>query len=373
MTTNPFPPNAEYLNWRTFQANGVNLGSWFCLETFMVPNFFSQYGNGAPDEWTVCKNLGQMVAGKILDTHYQTFFTKDHIDILAAQNINILRIPFVYAAWIDVPNSPHYRGPQVEIMEQLATYAIEEYGMHIVLDLHALPGGVNWLEIGEAHGHGGWFYSEENLELSYKAVDAILQYIQHSSGHPESYTISPVNEAVDSKDLRTFGTPYALSDKAADWLLKYILGVVERVVFVNSRIPIMVQDSFKGEAFWASRLPESANIVIDVHIYYFIGRKCDSNTVIPIIIQDAIGAQKTNKFPVVVGEWSIETEVNNRLDKRRELFETGRKAFNQHTQGNIYWSGRVDSDAKVDGEGTKRDYWSFLDMIKDGVVTPLRG
>lgn len=32
-------------------------------------------------------------------------------------------------------------------MKKLATYVIEKYGMHIVLDLHALPGGVNWLEI----------------------------------------------------------------------------------------------------------------------------------------------------------------------------------------------------------------------------------
>ncbi|KAH7386035.1 putative glucan 1,3-beta-glucosidase precursor [Pyrenochaeta sp. MPI-SDFR-AT-0127] len=371
MAKNPFTPDPGYLNWRNFHANGVNLGSWFCLETFMVPKFFSEHGNGAPDEWTVCKSLGPTAVGKILEAHYETFFTKADVDVLAAQNINILRIPFIYAAWIDVPSSPHYRGSQVDIMKELATYAIERYGMHIVLDLHALPGGVNWLEIGEAHGHGGWFYSEENLQLSYKAVDAVLHYIEYLSGHLESYTIAPVNEAVDNKDLRSFGTPYALSDKAAEWLKNYILGVIERVESINPNIPIMVQDSFKGEKFWALRLPESANIVIDVHIYYFAGRNCDSNAVIPIIIQDALDAQKTNIFPVVVGEWSIETQFNNLLKNRKELYETGRDAFNKYTQGNIYWSGRVDSDTSVDGEGTKRDYWSFLDMINDGVVTPL--
>jgi glucan 1,3-beta-glucosidase len=82
-------------------------------------------------------------------------------------------------------------------------------------------------------------------------------------------------------------------------------------------------------------------------------------------------SQKTGKFPVVLGEWSVETEVNNCLEKRRELYEAGRNSFNKYTQGNIYWPGRVDSDAKVDGEVTKRDYWSFLDMIKDGVVLPM--
>ncbi|KAF2010388.1 glycoside hydrolase family 5 protein [Aaosphaeria arxii CBS 175.79] len=360
-----------YLNWRDFKANGVNLGSWFCLETFMVPKLFAEHGNGAQDEWTFCQNEG-VAATKVLDTHYKKFFTKQDIDVLAANGINVLRIPFIYSAWIEVPGSPHYRGPQVAIMKELATYAIEEYDMHIVLDLHALPGGVNWLEIGEAIGHGDWFYNENNLRLSFEAVEAVLRYIQESSGHPESYTIAPVNEAVDSKDIRTFGTPHALSDRAAAWLLRYILGTIQRVEAVNSSIPIMFQDSFKGESFWATQLPESANVVIDTHCYYFAGRQCNPDNTIPVINQDAKDAQKSGRFPVVIGEWSIETEFDNRLGDRKKLYEAGRDAFNEHTQGNIYWSGRVDSDAKVHGEGTKRDYWSFIDMITDGVVTPMQ-
>ncbi|OAL49792.1 endo-beta-1,3-glucanase [Pyrenochaeta sp. DS3sAY3a] len=361
------PP--EHLNWREFHANGVNLGSWFCLETFMVPGLFAKH-DGAIDEWTLCQNLGAKTA-EVLDEHYRTWFTRDDIDILAAHRVNVLRIPFIYAAWIRVPGSPHYHGPQVEIMKNLATYAIEKYNMHIVLDLHALPGGVNWLEIGEAHGHGDWFYSEKNLELSYRAVDAVINYIQHESGHPASYTLAPVNEAVDSKDIRTFGTPLALSEKAADWLLEYFLGVIQRVEAVNRNIPIMLQDSFKGEEYWATRLPGTANVVIDTHIYYFAGRQCSPESALPLIVQDAKGAQKTGTFPVVIGEWSIETEFKNDLSLRKELYESGRAAFNQYTQGNIYWSARVDSDAKVSGEGGKREYWSFLDMIKDGVVLPL--
>ncbi|KNG52543.1 glycoside hydrolase [Stemphylium lycopersici] len=354
MTTAAAP---KYTDWRTYKANGVNLGSWFCLETFMVPKFFEQHSN-SHDEWTACEKFN--AAGAPLDEHYKTWFTKADVDTFAAQGINTLRIPFVYAAWINVPGSPHYHGPQVEIMKELATYAIEKYGMHIVLDLHALPGGVNWLEIGEAHGHGDWFYSEKNLNLSYQAVDAVLDFIQNRSGHPDAYTLAPVNEAVDSKDIRTFGTPFALSDKAADWLLKYILGVIERTE----------ADSFKGEEFWSSRIPHSANVVFDVHIYYFAGRQCDPDTVLPLIEQDGKTANKTNKFPVVVGEWSIEMEVNNQLSKRKELFDAGRAAFNKYTQGNIYWSGRVESDAKIAGEGGKCDYWSYLHMIRDGVVTP---
>lgn len=72
--------------------------------------------------------------------------------------------------------------------------------MHIVLDIHSLPGGVNFLEIGEAHGQGNWLYREINLELSYEVVDAVLDFIQ-TSGHVGSYTIAPINEAVNRNDI----------------------------------------------------------------------------------------------------------------------------------------------------------------------------
>lgn len=60
---------SNYIDWRTVNANGVNLGSWFCLETFMVPKFFEQHGN-THDEWTACEKFGAV--GALLDEHYKT-------------------------------------------------------------------------------------------------------------------------------------------------------------------------------------------------------------------------------------------------------------------------------------------------------------
>ncbi|KAH8199175.1 hypothetical protein TruAng_006644 [Truncatella angustata] len=360
---------AGYLDWRTFKAYGVNLGSWFCLETFMLPDLFERHGKGAHDEWTLCQNLGPNV-GPLLEDHYNSFFTTDHIDILAAQGVNVLRIPTTYAAWIKVPGSPHYLGSQVVILEKMATYAIEKYNMHVIIDLHSLPGGVNFLEIGEAHGHGAWFYSETNLALSYQAVEAVIAFIQ-GSAHAGSYTLAPVNEAVDSDNIRTFGTDLALSSKAAEHLLRYFLGVIERVEAANPGIPVMVQDSFRGEAFWAPKLPPSANVVIDTHFYYFAGRSCYPETAASLMIKDAKRAPGSRNFPVVIGEWSIETEFENKLGKRKELFDVARWAYNKYAQGSIYWSARVESDAKVSGEGGKRDYWSYLDLVKEGVIQPV--
>ena len=84
------------------------------------------------------------------------------------------------------------------------------------------------------------------------------------------------------------------SYKAADWLLKCIHGLIERTEAANKGIPVMFQHSFKGEEYWSSRLPESVNVVIDVHIYYIVERQCDSNTVVAV----SIGPYKT-RLPFV--------------------------------------------------------------------------
>lgn len=140
---------ADYVNWRTFDVTGVNLGGWLVEEPAIDTTWWSTYSGGAQDEWTLCANLGAD-CGPVLEQRYMTYITTKDIDKLASAGIRLLRIPTIYAAWIKVPGSQLYSGNQTAILMQIASYAIDRYGMHIVLDIHSLPGGVNGLTTGEA-------------------------------------------------------------------------------------------------------------------------------------------------------------------------------------------------------------------------------
>ncbi|KAL6239437.1 hypothetical protein BDW75DRAFT_227084 [Aspergillus navahoensis] len=76
------------------------------------------------------------------------------------------------------------------------------------------------------------------LDYSLEVVDAVISYMQ-GFGHPESYTIAPINEPVDNTDPSHYGTPLALSDAGAAWVLQYILAVILRVP----------AGSFRGKAY----------------------------------------------------------------------------------------------------------------------------
>jgi hypothetical protein len=60
---------------------------------------------------------------------------------------------------------------------------------------------------------------------------------------------------------------------------------------------------------------------------------------------------------------------NNTLDTRKTIFDTQRYAWNKYLAGGAFWNGVSYATAKVDGEGTQREYWSYIDLINQGVIT----
>ncbi|KAJ4355201.1 hypothetical protein N0V95_003161 [Ascochyta clinopodiicola] len=361
----------SYIDWKTFKATGVNLGGWLQQEAVIDPAFWSQNCNNTADEWTCCARLGAQ-CGPVLERRYATYIQPADIDKLASSGVNVLRIPTSYAAWIKVPGSQLYSGNQVSFLKNIASYAITKYKMHIIVDIHALPGGVNGMGFGEAEGHFDWFNNATALTYSLQAVDKALAFIQ-ASGSPQSYTLAPINEPVDNRDFSTFGTPAALSENGAAWVLKYVQAVVKKVQAVNPKIPIMFQGSFKGEAYWSPSFPSTTNLVFDVHNYYFAGRPTDSDTVSADICSDAKLSAGDGKFPVFVGEWSIQTAADNKFANRRKNLNTGLYAFGKYTQGSAYWTAKFSGNVKVEGEGVQGDYWDWEKFVNLGYVNPAEG
>ncbi|KAH8201598.1 hypothetical protein TruAng_004204 [Truncatella angustata] len=360
--------SAAYVNWKTFNATGANLGAWLVQERSLDTPFWNRYGGDASDEWGLCIKLGAS-CGPVLEQRYTTFINTSTIDELARINVNVLRIPTHYAAWIKVPGSQLYSGRQVENLKSISTYAINKYGMHIILGLHSLPGGVNGMGIGEKDGNFGWFNNATALFYSYQAVDTVISFIQ-SSDSPQSFTFSPINEPVDNPDLTAFGTPAALSDEGANYTAAYINNVLSRVSKVNPSIPVMFQGSFRPESSWSSYFTAGSNLVFDTHNYYFAGRPTTSANIGSYICSDAKTSASDGKFPVFIGEWSIQAASNNTLMSREVNLNKGLYAWAKYTQGSAPWTTRMYGYAAVSGEGTQSDYWNFEYFLNLGFIHP---
>ncbi|PWY83264.1 glycoside hydrolase [Aspergillus sclerotioniger CBS 115572] len=359
------PQKSAYIDWRTFQANGVNLGGWLEQESTIDSHFWATYSGGASDEWGLCMHLGSQ-CGPVLEHRYATWITKEDIDKLASGGVRILRIPTTYAAWLKVPGSQLYSGNQTAYIKEIADYAISTYDMHIIIDTHSLPGGTNGLTIGEATGHWDWFYNETNFNYSMQVIEKVIDFVQKSDS-PQSYTIEPINEPADNNtNMIVFGTPVALTDHGAAWVLKYIKAVVQKVASVNPKIPVMFQGSFKYPQYWEGDFPADTNLVFDVHNYYFENRPTSSANLPEFLYSDARTKSGSGKFPVFVGEWSIQATYNNSFALRKRNVNTGLAAFGEYTQGSSYWTAKYSGNTSVDGQGEQRDYWNYEAFIDAG-------
>ncbi|KAF3033727.1 hypothetical protein E8E11_002652 [Didymella keratinophila] len=343
----PYNGNGGFIDWRTYKSNGVNLGSWFEKErTYDSIWWVDVGGESIIDEWASKR------CGPIFEARYASFLNFTTIDTLASVGVNTLRIPLTSSSWIAF------------------TYAVQRYNIHIIIGLHSLPDGVNSLDIGEAFGHDAWFFNQTNLDYSWEAVDRVLDYIKASPLGLNKFSISPLNEASDT-NLVGFGTSAGLTDEGAQWIDKYLQGVLTRIQKVDSRIPLIVQDNFRGTDFWGPYLNATDTVVINPHVYYFAAAGVYVNYVNPAICGQAQFIANQTKFPNFVGEWSLQTRYNNTFAGREEIFNTERYAWNEYLSEGTFWTAVSYATTAVDGEGTQREYWSYVDLIKQGVIKPI--
>jgi aryl-phospho-beta-D-glucosidase BglC (GH1 family) len=361
----------SYINWKSFQANGVNLGGWLHQEAVIDPAWWNKYAPDALDEWDFCTHLAAQ-CGPVLEQRYASYITTADIDALAAAGVNVLRVPTGYNAWTVVPGSQLYSGNQARFLRTISDYAIKKHGMHIILDIHSLPGGLNGMGLGEKEGNFNWFQNATALRYSLKAVDAAVRFIQ-SSDFPQGFTLAPLNEPVDNRDITKFGTPASLSDAGAAWVLNYLKEVLYRVQAANAKIPVMIQGGFRPETFWSPSFNSSDNIVFDVHNYYFAGRPTTSANIRQYMCDDAKAAVGDGRFPVFVGEWSIQAVSGNTFASRAQNLNSGLAAWLKYLRGSAYWTYKFYGNVSVDGEGTQGDYWNYSGFMKLGVVDPSTG
>ncbi|KAL2832031.1 glycoside hydrolase superfamily [Aspergillus cavernicola] len=362
--------NTTTFNWHTTKSTGVNLGGWLVQESTIDTEFWTSHSPNATDEWTLCANLGPQ-CGPVLENRYATFITESDIDTLAAAGVTILRIPTTYAAWINLTGSALYSGRQSVHLRRIAEYAIAAYNMHIILDIHSLPGGLNGLTIGEAEGHWGWFYNETAWNYSLDVMNAALDFIT-DSGSPQSYTLEPLNEPADRNKeselgMAVFGTPEALSVDAAGYVLGFWKAVINLVTERGLDVAVMAQ-SFKLPGYWDGEFEGDAKVVFDMHNYYFEGRETTAENLREFMLSDAEGKSGGGSFPVFIGEWSIQAAFNNSFALRERNLQYGFGIWEEYTQGSCYWTAKFEGNATVDGEGSQKDYWSFERFIEAGYL-----
>ena len=93
------------------RIRGVNLGSLFVVEPWMVPDEWNNMGcGGQASEFDCVMNTGQARSDAAFQRHWDTFITEADLNEMVAYSINTIRIPigyWMYEALVD-NNSEHW-------------------------------------------------------------------------------------------------------------------------------------------------------------------------------------------------------------------------------------------------------------------------
>ena len=286
------------------KLRGVNLGGWLVLEKWITPSLF--VGLQATDETSYCVELGEAEATRRLQHHWNTFITRDDFAWLKRAGINAVRLPLGH--WLFGKDYPYHRSygearyPFVEggleIVDRVFQWA-EEFGLRVLLDLHAAPGCQNGFDNGGILGVCEWHTKEEYMEHS---LDVLERLAQRYADHPVLHGIETLNE------------PHW--DISTELLKRYTLAAYHRIrrYCPAERVTVVFHDGFRDFREYTGFLqePEFRNVAIDIHRYQCFTRDDIDMDIFGHIRKSAVDLRveadaiiRDSGFQVYCGEWSL--------------------------------------------------------------------
>lgn len=285
------------------KLRGVNLGSWLLLEKWMVPSLFE--GLAATDETSFCAELGPIAAER-LRAHWARWITREDFAWIAERGLNAVRIP--YGHWIFGPDYPYHRSygearhPFVEggidVLDRAMDWAAE-FGLRVMLDLHAAPGCQNGFDNGGIMGVCEWHTQPDYLEHALSVLERIAQRYR---AHPALHAIECLNEP--------------RWDVPTDYLKSFYLAAYRRIRkhCPPERAAVVFHDGFRSyrEYLGFMQAPQFENVIFDLHRYQCFDRRDIDMDIYGHMAKaggewrdeaDAINAALG--LPAVCGEWSL--------------------------------------------------------------------
>ena len=186
----------------------------------------------------------------------------------------------------------------LSIVDQVFEWA-GEFGLRVVLDLHAAPGCQNGFDNGGILGVCEWHTSEEYIQHSLEVLERLAERYQD---HPALHGIQALNEP--SWDIPT------------DLLQRFTLDAYHRIrrFCPPERVTVVFHDGFRSFREYAGFLqePEFRNVAIDIHRYQCFARDDIDLDIFGHIRKSTVDLRleadeiiRESGYQVYCGEWSL--------------------------------------------------------------------
>jgi glucan 1,3-beta-glucosidase len=125
-------------------VRGVNLGGWFVLELWMMPDFFTDalVAKGATDQYHYMNTVSSAVSHSALTNHWKTWITETDFQQIAAAGLNTVRLPVPHWAFNGSSSEPYWAYAEQPYISQALLWA-KQYNLDVIIDMHTAPQSQN--------------------------------------------------------------------------------------------------------------------------------------------------------------------------------------------------------------------------------------
>ncbi|PVH74601.1 glycoside hydrolase family 5 protein [Cadophora sp. DSE1049] len=280
---------------------GVNLGSHFVVEPWMIPLEWNAMGCGSySSEFDCVKGLGQKKANAAFQAHWDHWVTEEDVELMVSWGLNTIRIPVGWWIKEDLVNrNETFSQGGYRYLECICSWAAKN-GIYVVMDLHGAPGAqTRWQAFTGMWVEYPGFYTAYNYRRAYEFLEWMTTLIHTNRNFRTVGMIHVVNEPEwDFPSVRSEFYPTSY---------KKIRAVESRLrVKPKKEVHIQFMDTKWGAGNPNEFLPKNARaLAYDNHRYLTRDFTVPANKIayINASCNDYLTAK--GETPLLVGEWSL--------------------------------------------------------------------
>jgi hypothetical protein len=149
-----------------FAIKGINLGNWLVPEGYM---FKFKHALSPTEIAGVVETLvGPEQAARFWTEFRDVYVAKDDIDFIKAAGFNTVRVPLNWRLFVEpgaTANDDKFEGPGWALLDRLVQWCHQD-GLHVIVDLHAAPGGQTGVNHDDGTGFPLTFYVPRYRDLT---------------------------------------------------------------------------------------------------------------------------------------------------------------------------------------------------------------
>lgn len=231
---------------------GLGLGGWLMPEGYML--HFPGYGSPTSIRNDIEGLVGPEVTNEFFERYRANYVAEKDVAAIASWGFNHLRLPFHFDVLYDA-QSGNFREEGFELVDQFVEWC-RKYGLYVILDMHALPGGQNPHNISDSDGTARlWTEPDVYQPMTIKIWEEIARRYAHETliiGY-DLINEPVLPDGVGSRALRDFYSRLSQAVRAIDPNhIIFIEGNWFATDFTDLAPPVIENSVYAFHKYWNS-------------------------------------------------------------------------------------------------------------------------